>query len=269
MVSILIKPVTVPAQILSLENTTPAEKLTLAMFAANPEVAEWRVRRAVGIKHDGLRLLRQRLADKGWLIQRGVLHLICVPGLVFRDDPEGSHFVAEIEGSQSGQKVAPPEHRYATPDGSLVIPAEIVALQGVGASEKFLLAVYAAKPDAQNALRALGNSESGLKKLKNRLIKDGMLVRDGSAYRIQVPGMVFIAEREGSYFMSEKEAIKSGKIVALAAVKSVSEIYLEWENLVKALKANGVHYGTLQALTTETINEIERWKAPLKLSQVL
>ena len=150
-----------------------------------------------------------------------------------------------------------------------MIPAEIVAPQGVGASEKFLLAVYAAKPDAQNALRALGNSESGLKKLKNRLIKDGMLVRDGSAYRIQVPGMVFIAEREGSYFMSEKEAIKSGKIVALAAVKSVSEIYLEWENLVKALKANGVHYGTLQALTTETINEIERWKAPLKLSQVL
>ncbi|MBP7828042.1 MAG: hypothetical protein KA236_16015 [Verrucomicrobia bacterium] len=66
-----------------MENTTPAEKLTLAMFAANPEVAEWRVRRAVGIKHDGLRLLRQRLADKGWLIQRGVRHLICVPGLVF------------------------------------------------------------------------------------------------------------------------------------------------------------------------------------------
>lgn len=191
MASILIKPVTVPAQILLLDDGTPAEKLTLAMFASNPEVAEWRVCRAVGIKHDGLRLLKQRLIHKGRLVQDCHRYMISVPGLDYQKDPDGSHFVAANRGSENGQKVAPPEHPYATPDASPVIPAEVVALEGVGASEKFSLTVHAAKPDAPNALalRVLDISESGLKKLKNRLIQNGLLVRDGAAYWIQVPGM--------------------------------------------------------------------------------
>ncbi|MCL4785408.1 MAG: hypothetical protein KJ070_01240 [Verrucomicrobia bacterium] len=259
MASILIKPITVPAQILLLDDCTPAEKLTLAMYAANPEVAEWRVCRAVGIKHDGLRLLKQRLIHKGRLVQDCHRYLISVPGLVLKKDPEGSYFVAANKGSENGQKVAPPEHRDLAPNDSLVIPAEIVELKGVGASDKFLLTLYAAKPDAPNALalRVLGISESGLKKLKNRLIQNGLLVRDGAAHRIRVPGMVFIAKAEGSYFMAEKEAVKTGKIVALASVKSVSEIYREWENLVKSMKATGVNYSTLRFITDLTLKEIE------------
>lgn len=260
MASTFIKPVTIPAEILSLENANLSEKLTLALFAANPEITESRVRRLVGIKQDGLRILKDRLVQKRFLTQRGGRHLICVPGLVYRDDPEGGHFVPEFKGQENGQKVAPPEPTITHPNGGIAIPAEILDLKGVGASEKFLLTVYATNSNATNAvaLRVLGISPAGLKKLKGRLIRGGLLTREGAGYRIQVPGMVFIADAEGGYFIPETEAIKSGKIVAPRVVKTAIDITQEWQAAVQHFEAVGqTRMSTFLVMTTEAIKEIE------------
>lgn len=260
MTSTLIKPVVIPAEILTLENANLSEKLTLALFAANPDVTEWRVRRVVGIKHDGYRKLTRRLIQKGLLTQRGGGHKVCVPGLVYKDDPEGGHFIPESKAIENGQKVALPEPSLAPPDNGIVIPSEILDLKGVGASEKCLLTVYAKYPNAQNALalRLLGTSPAGLKKMKGRLIQTGLLIREGASYRIQVPGMVFVGNPDGGYFVAEIEAIQSGQIVAPRVVKTALAILEEWKKAVDYFEEQDqMPVSTFRFLTTSSIKEIE------------
>jgi hypothetical protein len=87
---------------------------------------------------------------------------------------------------------------------SLIIPPALLALAGVTASEKLLLALYAAEPKAKNrrALHVLGVGASGLKKIKLRLKTKGFLRTTAASYEVQVPGLNIEAEAgEGHLLM--------------------------------------------------------------------
>ena len=75
----MIKPVTIPLQILALKNAKLPEKLLLSMYAADPVTT--RVLRALSMTRAGLRRLEQRLIDKGLLSEAGARHVVHVLGL--------------------------------------------------------------------------------------------------------------------------------------------------------------------------------------------
>lgn len=259
MSTFLLKPVTVPPEILNLKDTKPSEKLALAMFATNPEISMLRLHRALSITHAGFKKLLDRLVAKGLLSQRGVRHMISVPNLVYLDHPDGGHFVPDSEATKNEHKVAPPA---STTSQVIVIPAEILDLKDVGASEKFLLSVYAATPTTQNeqVLEALGISRAGLKKVKRRLIQCGLLTKSDAGYRIHVPGLVFVENPEGGHFVSEKEALEIAHKVA-PTLKKVTPAGVIWDELLLTLRqfeAEGIGTALVtQYATADAIKQVE------------
>jgi len=87
-------------------------------------------------------------------------------------------------------------------ESPLTVPPAILGLADVTASEKLLLALYAAEPDARNyrALKVLGMGESGLKKIKRRLLAKGLLLSKATGYQVVVPGRAPVPEGGGHFF---------------------------------------------------------------------
>ena len=199
-----LNPITIPPAIMAI-TATPAEKLALAIYAADPVITPWRVHRALSVTPVGLKKLKARLRGKGFL--------------------EG-HKVSVFKASENVHKVAPPD---ASP---LYVHAELLDIRYLLASEKVLCAFYAAHPDAINerVCRELGISPSGLKKLKRGLIDKLVLVPTSAGHTVRLPGYVLIREKAGSRFIPEAEAIASGHVVTLPSPRLVPamDIYRAW-----------------------------------------
>ncbi len=249
-----LKPVTIPVAILTLKKAKLPEKLLLAMYAADPKAA--RLRRALSMTGAGLRKLEQRLAEKKLLTVDGARHVIRVPGL-------GGHFVPDSKATRTEQKVArrvpKTTHTTITP---LLVPAELLEIKYLLASEKIILACYFANPSATNesVLTTLGLSSSGLKKLKRGLLEKRVLVQINDGYAIRLPGHVVVRDLQGGHFISESEAAKTGNIVTMPAPKLAlpADIYAEWLRYIKYLRGmRDTQFGELQSYTSKMIRRVE------------
>jgi len=112
-----------------------------------------------------------------------------------------------------------------TNDNPLNIPPAILALADVTASEKLLLSLYAAEPDARNyrALEVLGVGLSGLKKIKHRLISKGLLRITANGYKVLVEGLTPAPKEAGGHLVSKSDAIEKEHKVAVRKVKSLDQ----------------------------------------------
>ena len=99
-----------------------------------------------------------------------------------------------------------------TNDTALNIPPAILSLTDVTASEKLLLALYVLEPKTRNsrALKILSVGESGLKKIKRRLLSKGLVRPTGDGFKVLVPGL------------------KPNKVAPLRRVRSLGEILRDY-----------------------------------------
>jgi len=255
-----IKPVVIPPEILTLTSAKLPEKLLLAMYAADPEAR--RVFRALSMTGAGLRRLKQRLIDKRLLTVAGARHMIHIPGLVNIEQPAGGHFVPASSTPKNEKKVA---RRVSTTTQAdirpLVVPAELVGFEYLMASEKVVLAYYAAHPAVQTnaVLKNLRVSRAGLKKLRGGLIGRRVLIQTGNGYTVRLPGLVLVRGARGGHFIRESEALKSGQKVACPAPKltPVRDVYKDWQDHIKwLLRQPDPRASDCLSSTTERIKQI-------------
>ena len=117
-----INSINIPPSVMAL-NASPAEKLLLSIFAANPDISLWRVHRSLSITPVGLKKLKARLRDKGLFM---------------------GYKVSDFKAQENVNKVAALDTR------PLVVHAELLDILYLLASEKVLCAFYVAHPDATN-----------------------------------------------------------------------------------------------------------------------
>jgi hypothetical protein len=251
----------IPPEILSLRDAKLPEKLLLAIYAADPSTK--RVRRALSMTRAGWRKLEQRLIGKRLLTVLGGSHLVHVPGLVYTGHDDGGHFVSEKPTTKKRERVAGHASTAAQASAAaLVIPAPLLGFKYLSASEKVLLAYYAANPDASNVevVATLGVSTSGLKKLKSDLLERQVLIASDEGYTIRLPGHVLVRDSQGSHFVSESDAEKSGHKVAHDAPRltPAKDVYKHWRSSIAQLSRNR-HVGPsyLLSVTTKMIKRIE------------
>jgi len=186
-------------------DAAPAEKLLLAMCAADSRIIEWRLRRALSITHAGLVKLKARLLEKGWLLM--------------------GHKVSDFKAPENEQKVA----HDARP---LIVHSELLDIRYLLASEKLLCAFYVAFPDATNVRVSdeLGISPSGLKKLKSGLLEKKVLVTTTAGYTVRLPGYLLIRDELGGHFISEKEAEETGHKISLPTPRLIPamDLFRKW-----------------------------------------
>ena len=247
-------PLAIHAEILALRKAKLPEKLLLAIYAAEPETM--RVRRAMSMTRAGLRKLEQRLVQKGLLTIDGDRRVIRVPGL-------GGHFVPDSKVTKNAKKVARRASTAPKADMEpLVVPAELLGCKYLMASEKALLAYYAANPGDQNeqVVAGLGLSLSGLKNLKRGLLEKRVLVPTNDGYTIRLPGYVLMPDSMGSHFVSESEAVKNGNKVTLPAPKltPAKDVYNYWESSIQRMGRNpSTTPDYCLSFTTKMIKRIE------------
>jgi len=145
----------------------------------------------------------------------------------------------------------------------LNIPPAILGLADVTASEKMLLALYAAEPETKNfrALQVLGVGLSGLKKIKKRLIVKGLLRCKGSGYEVLVPGLAPEPESAGGALFPKIGSSEKGEEVApptwsirkvATAVEIIDTFMTTWE-LALDMKA---HVSTLHHILQSALDQI-------------
>ncbi len=238
----LLKPVTIPVEILALNNAKLSEKLLLAMYVADPKARL--VLRALTMTSIGLEKLKQRLVDKRLLTRCDGRNVIAVPGLVYAERSDGGYFVSSSSATNTENKVASPVSRTTPPNLTpLLVSAELLYCKRLIASEKVLLAYYIANPVVQNerVVGALGISRAGLKKLKRGLLQKQVLVPGDAGYEIRLPGLVLVRDSEGGHFIPESEASVNGKKVALPAPKltPANEIFREYNRYLEYSTGQG------------------------------
>jgi hypothetical protein len=249
-----------PPEILSLKGAKLPEKLLLAMYAADPEAS--RVFRALSMTGAGLRKLTQRLVDKGLLTVAGARHVVHLPGFVYNQHRTGGHFVSASSTLKNEKKVARTVSKTTQPRiHPLLVPAELLAFKYLMASEKVVLAYYAAHPAAQTkaVLNNLRLSRAGLKKLKRGLIDKRVLIQTGNGCTIRLPGLVLVPGSRGGHFIRESEALKSGQKVACPAPKltPVRDVYNDWQDHIKwLLRQPDPRASDCLSSTTERIKQI-------------
>jgi hypothetical protein len=257
----MLSAIAIPAEILALRKAKLPEKLLLAIYAADPSTK--RVRRALSMTRAGWRKLEQRLIDKGLLTVLGGRHMVHVPGLVYTGHEDGGHFVSEKPTTKKRARVA--DHGSTAAQAStaaLVIPAPLLGFKYLSASEKVLLAYYAANPAAANVEVAatLGVSASGLKKLKSDLVERQVPIASDVGYTIRLPGYVLVRDSQGGHFVAESDAEKSGHKVAHATPRltPAKDVYKHWQSSIAQLSRNR-HVGPsyLLSVTTKMIKRIE------------
>jgi hypothetical protein len=258
----MLKAVTILPEIISLQNTTPPGKLLLGIYSCDPTV-KW-VLRAMSMTRAGLRKLEQRLIHKRLLSEAGARHMVHVPGFVYTHYPDAGHFVPDSSTSKSEKKVANRASKTTQADiRPLVVPAELLEFRYLTASAKMLLAYFISSPGAKNerVVQTLGMSLSGLKKLKQGLLKKKVLVQTGDGYTIRLPGLFLVRDSHGGRFVSELEVLKNGYEVAHPAPKLVptKDVYNEWKSSLKKICRQPDT--TPSYLLSFTTNMIERLKA--------
>ncbi len=145
----------------------------------------------------------------------------------------------------------------------LNIPPAILALNDVTASEKLLLALYAAEPDAKNfmAMQVLGVGLAGLKKIKRRLRDKHYLLRKATGYVVDVPGLALGPEKTGGHLVQNSKAISKENKVALptrslrkvASAEEILDSYIAtWELALR----EGAHVSTLHYIVQSTLDRI-------------
>jgi hypothetical protein len=255
------KLVVIPPEILALKGARLPERLLLAMYAADPTTT--RVRRALSMTRAGLRKLKQRLIDKRLLTVAGARHMLHVPGLVYSEQPAGGHFVSASPTPKNERKVA---RRVCTTIQAdihpLVVPAELLDFKYLLASEKVLLAYYAAHPTAPNksVLNDLRVSRAGLKKLKRGLIDKRVLIQTDNGYTIRLPGLMLVQDSRGGHFIRESEAVEKGYKAAYPAPKltPAKDIYDRWLACLKPLRGQtSAKPSEFLAFTTTKIKQME------------
>jgi hypothetical protein len=145
---------------------------------------------------------------------------------------------------------------------TLSVPPAVLALVDVTASEKLLLALYAAEPQARNyrALKVLGVGPSGLKKIKRRLIAKGLLRSTINGWKVLVPGLTPAPDEAGGHLVSKSDAIeKVNKVAPLTKMKPLEETLREYEDMLAFLtnQPGGTHSKTLLWLTRRALAEVE------------
>ena len=232
------KSVAVPWDILAVKRATLSEKLLLAILAGDPHAKH--LTRALGIGSAGLRKLKQRLIDRQFLIPNGARSINHLHGLTSVLDAGRGYNVSGIPVAKTVETVTRPLSKVTALDTQpLVVPAELLDFPHLSASEKLLLAFYAAKPAAPNnqVLEALGVSRAGLKKLKRRLVAKHVLVPTEKGYSIRLPGLVFTRDADGGHFLSESDAVQNENKIALPAPRltPAKDIAVVWERHLKHL----------------------------------
>lgn len=130
------------------------------------------------------------------------------------------------------------------------------------ASEKMLLAYYAANPGAQNksVLRNLRVSRAGLKRLKGGLISKRVLIQTDNGYTVRLPGLVLVRDSDGGHFVPESEAAKKGHKVAYPAPKLTppKDVYNRWLACLKPMRDQpSATPSYWLGLTTSKIKQVE------------
>jgi len=151
----------------------------------------------------------------------------------------------------------------------LNIPPAILAINDVTASEKMLLALYAAEPDAKNfrAMRVVGVGLAGLKKIKGRLQAKGLLRLTASGYQILVPGLTSETDAAGGYFVPNSSGIENENEVAPppARLRKEPSLLETWDSHVavyeQALRA-GTFPATLGMLSQKFLDFVTNELAP-------
>lgn len=150
-----------------------------------------------------------------------------------------------------------------TKDTALNIAPAILSLTDVTASEKLLLALYVLEPKARNsrALKVLSVGESGLKKIKRRLLSKGLVRPTADGFKVLVPGLMPEPEEAGGHKVSESDAIEKKDKVAprLRKVRSLGEILRDYQNWIEELddRPEGTHVHHRLEMTEETLREIQ------------
>jgi hypothetical protein len=101
----------------------------------------------------------------------------------------------------------------------LTISPAILALNDATSSEKLLLALYAVEPLAKNyrALHVLGVGSSGLKKIKQRLMKKGYLRVNANGHEVSVPGLEPGQEPGGHLVLNSTASLEMEKVAPVDA----------------------------------------------------
>jgi hypothetical protein len=149
-----------------------------------------------------------------------------------------------------------------TNDTALNIPPAILSLTDVTASEKLLLALYVLEPKTRNsrALKILSVGESGLKKIKRRLLSKGLVRPTGDGFKVLVPGLKPEPGEAGGHLVSKSDAIeKENKVAPLRRVRSLGEILRDYQNWMEELddRPEGTHVEHLLDMTKATLREIQ------------
>jgi hypothetical protein len=149
-----------------------------------------------------------------------------------------------------------------TNDTALNIPPAILSLTDVTASEKLLLALYVLEPKTRNsrALKILSVGESGLKKIKRRLLSKGLVRPTGDGFKVLVPGLKPEPGDAGGHKVSKSDALeKENKVAPLRTVRSLGEILRDYQNWRERLayQSEGTHVIHLLDITEATLSEIQ------------
>ncbi len=142
---------------------------------------------------------------------------------------------------------------------AITIPVSIMALVDATSSEKMLLALYARDPHARNhqALKVLGVSLSGLKKIKNRLIDKGWWRMTANGHQVSVPGMDPVPADEEGHFVTKSEAIQNEhKVASIARVQSPVEILRDYESCYYEMSKGG-NITTIYRLTENALRTLD------------
>ncbi|HEY3855689.1 MAG TPA: hypothetical protein VGO67_14970 [Verrucomicrobiae bacterium] len=111
-------PLNVPTGILALTDVTASEKLLLALYAAEPNAKNFRAMQTLGVGLAGLKKIKRRLIDKGYLHSNANGYEVLVPGIASAAEVTGGHFVSKSSAAENDNKVAPAPARL-TKDRSL------------------------------------------------------------------------------------------------------------------------------------------------------
>lgn len=149
-----------------------------------------------------------------------------------------------------------------TNDTVLNIPPAILAMEDVTASEKLLLALYLMEPKTRNsrALKILSVGESGLKKIKRRLLSKGLVRPTADGWNVLVPGLMPESGEAGGHKVSKSDALeKENKVAPLRKVRSLGEIVRDYQNWMEELddRPEGTHVQHRLEMTEETLREIQ------------
>jgi hypothetical protein len=93
------------------------------------------------------------------------------------------------------------------------------------------LALYVLEPKTRNsrALKILSVGESGLKKIKRRLLSKGLVRPTGDGFKVLVPGLKPEPGEAGGHLVSKSDAIeKENKVAPLRRVRSLGEILRDY-----------------------------------------